>query len=102
MQNLMEIEMHSGQDSEPESEVVRGWSAKRFKATQIQATACTFHREWEFGISGAKGERNIAEYVLEENVRMRMPSTFGVIYLVVLLNVFISIVTGIASTEMKG
>ena len=31
-----------------------------------------------------------------------MPTTLGVTYLVVLLNVFISTGTGLASTEMKG
>ena len=46
--------------------------------------------------------RKIAEFILEEDVRKRMPSTLDVKYLVVLLNVFVSTVTGIASTEMKG
>ena len=37
-----------------------------------------------------------------EHVRKSMPTTLGVTYLVVLLNVFISTGTELASTEMKG
>ena len=98
----MEPGINTGLDFEPESEVVQGGSAKRLKATQIQATAWTFHREWEFRIPGDEDVRKIAEFILEEDVRKSMPATLGVTYLVVLLNVFISTGTGLASTEMKG
>jgi hypothetical protein len=98
----METGINTGLDFVPESEVVQGGSAKRLKATQIQATAWTFHREWEFRIPGEEDVRKIAEFILEEDVRKSMPTALGVTYLVVLLNVFISTGTGLASTEMKG
>jgi len=98
----MELEIYTGADSEPESEVIQGGSAKSFKAARIQAAAWNFQREWEFIIPGEEDVRKIAEFILEEDVRKRMPSTLDVKYLVVLLNVFVSTVTGIASTEMKG
>ena len=97
-QILMELEIYTGADSESESEVVQGGSAKSFKAAWIQATAWTFQREWEFIIPGEEDVRKIAEFILEEDVRKRMPSTLDVKYLVVLLNVFVFTVTGIAST----
>jgi hypothetical protein len=102
MQNLMETGINTGLDFVPESEVVQGGSAKRLNATQIQATAWTFHREWEFRIPGDEYVRKIAEFILEEDVRMSMPATLGVTYLVVLLNVFISTWYGTRLHRNKG
>ena len=100
MQITMELEAQTEPDSEPESEIVP--ATKKSRVAQIQAKAWTFHREWEFRIPGEEDVRKIAEFILEEDVRKSMPTALGVTYLVVLLNVFISTGTGLASTEMKG
>ena len=37
-----------------------------------------------------------AEFILEEDVKQRMSTTLGLLYLVVLLNVFVTLSTGLA------
>jgi len=98
----MDFEISQQAESEPESEVVHGGSAKSIKAAQVQATAWTFDREWNFIIAGQEDVHSIAEFILENDVRKRMPPTLCVTYLVVLLHVFVSTATGMASTQMKG
>ena len=68
----MDFEISQEAESEPESEVVHGGSAKSVKAAQVQATAWTFHREWDFRIPGQEDVRSIAEFILENDVRKRM------------------------------
>ncbi len=59
------MELDTGADSKPESEVVQGGSAKSCKAARIQATAWTFQLEWEFIIPGEEDVQTIAEFILE-------------------------------------
>ena len=97
----MELEAQTEPDSEHESEIAP--ATKKSRVAQIQAKALTFHREWEFRIPGEVEVRKIAEFILEEDARKSMPCKKEyVTYLDVLLNVFISTGTGLASTEMKG
>ena len=67
---------------------------------QTRGKAWPFDREWECALFD--DARTAADFVVEHDIKNRMPATLGITYLVVLVHVHISPNTGAAYVQMNG
>ena len=72
--------------------------AKRFRTPQ--GKTWSFDREWEYALFD--DAHTAADFVVEYDIKNRMPATLGITYLVVLVHVHISSNTGAAYVQMNG
>ena len=69
-------------------------------SVQTRGKAWSFDREWECALFD--DARTAADFVVEHDIKNRMPATLGITYLVVLVHVHISSNTGAAYVQMNG
>ena len=98
--NFHELRLSMEQASESEMlDIEPCEPAKRFRTPQ--GKAWSFDREWECAAL-FDDARTAADFVVEHDIKNRMPATLGITYLVVLVHVHISSNTGAAYVQMNG
>ena len=83
-----------------ESDMLDMESNEPSKRLRTLGKAWSFDREWECALFD--DARKMADFVVETDIKSKMPANLEIKYLVVLFNVHISNTTGVAYAQMNG